>query len=54
MYFSAVFDSDGSLPNPKWNDAFSGFLSKKYGFQAEVEATCTIMSTMKKRGKNEF
>jgi hypothetical protein len=47
MYFSAVFDTQGSLPNPKWNDAFSEFLSKKYGFRAEVEATCTIMGTVR-------
>jgi hypothetical protein len=47
MYFSAVFDTQGSLPNPKWNDAFSAFLSKKYGFRAEVEATCTIMATVR-------
>lgn len=47
MYFSAVFDTQGSLPNPKWNDAFSEFLSKQYGFRPEVDATCTIMGTVR-------
>ena len=47
MYFSAVFDTAGSLPVPKWNDAFSEFLSKRYGFAPEVEATCTIMNTVR-------
>lgn len=47
MYFSAVFDSQGALKNPKWNDAFSAFLSKQYGFTPEVEATCTIMATVR-------
>ncbi len=52
MYFSAVFDSDGALPNPKWNDAFSEFLSKQYGFRPEVEATCTILSTIREAEYN--
>jgi hypothetical protein len=47
MYFSAVFDSEGALPNPKWNDAFNEFLYKRYGFRAEVDATCTIMNTVR-------
>lgn len=45
MYYSAVFKSAGGQVNPKWNDAFSEFLYKTYGFRAEVEATCTIMNT---------
>jgi hypothetical protein len=45
MYYSAVFKAAGGQVNPKWNDAFSEFLYKTYGFHAEVEATCTIMAT---------
>src|ERR1044071_4224470 len=45
MYYSAVFKTAGGQVNPKWNDAFSEFLYKTYGFRAEVEATCTIMNT---------
>ena len=45
MYYSVVFKTAGALVNPKWNDAFSEFLYKTYGFRAEVEATCTIMAT---------
>ncbi len=45
MYYSAVFKTAGGQVNPKWNDAFSEFLYKTYGFHAEVEATCTIMAT---------
>jgi hypothetical protein len=45
MYYSAVFKTAGALVNPKWNDAFNEFLYKTYGFNAEVEATCTIMAT---------
>jgi len=45
MYFSAVFDSVGALPDPKWNNAFNNFLSKNYA--AEGEATCTTMNTVR-------
>lgn len=45
MYFSAVFDSVGVQPDPKWNNAFNNFLSKNYA--AEGEATCTIMNTVR-------
>jgi len=45
MYYSAVFKTAGGQVNPKWNDAFSEFLYKTYGFHAEVEPTCTIMNT---------
>ena len=45
MYYSAVFKTAGGQVNPKWNDAFSEFLYKTYGFHAEVEPTCTIMAT---------
>lgn len=47
MYFSAVFDTAGALVNPKWNDAFNEFLNKRYGFRAEVEATCTTLNTVR-------
>ena len=45
MYYSAMFNTAGARVNPKWNDAFNEFLYKRYGFHAEVEATCTIMAT---------
>lgn len=45
MYFSAVFDTQGALPNPKWNDGFNEFLNKQYSFRPEVDATCTTMNT---------
>src|SRR6185312_12982708 len=43
MYFSAVFDTEGSSVNPRWNDAFNDFLRKNYS--AEGEARCTSMNT---------
>lgn len=45
MYFSAVFDTAGGLPNPAWNDAFNDFLRKTYS--ANGDATCTIMNTVR-------
>jgi hypothetical protein len=52
MYFSAVFDTAGALVNSKWNDAFNEFLNKRYGFRAEVEATCTILNTVREAEQN--
>jgi hypothetical protein len=52
MYFSAVFDTVGALGMKAWNDGFSEFLSKTYGFQAEVEPTCTIMNTVREAERN--
>ncbi|MGH9906683.1 MAG: hypothetical protein ACRD8U_13995, partial [Pyrinomonadaceae bacterium] len=43
MYFSAVFDTVGTLVNPAWNDAFNDFLRKNYS--AEGEASCTTLNT---------
>lgn len=45
MYFSAVFDTSGSLINKAWNDSFNEFLRKTYS--AEGEAGCTIMNTVR-------
>jgi hypothetical protein len=45
MYFSAVFDTVGPLNVQAWNNAFKDFLSKTYGFEAEVDATCTPLNT---------
>lgn len=45
MYFSAVFDTAGSLVNPAWNDAFNDFLKKTYA--AEGEAHCNTMNTVR-------
>ena len=44
MYFSAVFDTT-STDVQAWNNAFKDFLSKTYGFEAEVDATCTPLNT---------
>ena len=52
MYFSAVFDTAGVQVNPKWNDAFNEFLNKRYGFRAEVEATCTTLNTVREAERN--
>jgi hypothetical protein len=52
MYFSAVFDTVGALGMKTWNDGFSGFLSKKYGIVPEVEATCTILNTVREAERN--
>ncbi|HEV8367569.1 MAG TPA: hypothetical protein VGQ39_06410 [Pyrinomonadaceae bacterium] len=45
-YFSAVFDTIGTLPNPKWNDAFNDFLSKNYSFPG-ADVHCTSLSTIR-------
>jgi len=47
MYFSDVFDTAGALMNQAWNNGFKDFLNKTYGFEAEVDATCTIMNTVR-------
>ena len=44
MYFSAVFDT-ASTDVQAWNNGFKDFLSKTYGFEADVDATCTPMNT---------
>lgn len=44
MYFSDVFDT-GPTDVQAWNNAFKDFLIKTYGFEAEVDATCTVMNT---------
>ncbi len=43
MYFSDVFV--GPLNVQAWNNAFKDYLSKTYGFEAEVDATCTPLNT---------
>ena len=52
MYFSSVFDTVGPYKNEAWSDGFSEFLSKRYGFVAEVEATCTILNTVREAEYN--
>jgi hypothetical protein len=47
MYFSAVFDTVGPPNIQAWNNAYKDFLSKTYGFEAEVEPTCTALNTMR-------
>ncbi len=47
MYFSAVFDSVGPLNIQAWNNGFKEFLSRTYGFEAEVEPTCTPLNTLR-------
>ena len=52
MYFSDVFDTVGSLNVQAWNNAFKDFLSKTYGFEAEVDATCTVLNTVREAERN--
>jgi hypothetical protein len=47
MYFSDVFDTVGPLNIQAWNNAYKDFLSKTYGFEADVEPTCTALNTMR-------
>ena len=44
-YFSAVFDTSSSQPDPAWNNAFNNFLRKNYS--AEGEANCTSLNTVR-------
>jgi hypothetical protein len=44
-YFSAVFTTSSSRPDPAWNNGFNNFLRKNYG--AEGEANCTSMNTVR-------
>jgi len=51
MYFSDVFDT-ASTEVQAWNNGFKDFLSKTYGFEAEVDATCTVMNTVREAERN--
>src|SRR6202008_2199622 len=42
-YFSAVFQTSSSRPDPAWDNAFNNFLKKNYG--AEGLTNCTSMNT---------
>jgi len=44
-YFSAVFDTPSSRPDPAWSNAFNNFLHKNYA--AEGDANCTSMNTQR-------
>ena len=46
MYFSDVFDT-ASTDVQAWSNGFKDFLSKTYGFEADVDATCTPMNTVR-------
>ena len=52
MYFSDVFDTVGSLNMQAWNDAYKDFLHKTYGFESDVEPTCTVLNTVREAERN--
>jgi hypothetical protein len=45
MYFSAVFDTTNPHNYQAVGNAFNDFLRKRYGFEAQVDATCTALNT---------
>lgn len=47
MYFSAVFDTTSPHNYQALGNAFNDFLRKRYGFEPQVEATCTPMNTVR-------
>jgi hypothetical protein len=47
MYFSAVFDTTDPHGYQAVGNAFNDFLRKRYGFEAQVDATCTALNTMR-------
>ena len=46
-YFSAVFDTNNWDPKREWSDGFNGFLKNKFGFDPQIDATCTTMNTVR-------
>ena len=45
MYFSAVFDTTNPRNYQAVGNAFNDFLRKRYGFEPQVDATCTALNT---------
>jgi hypothetical protein len=47
MYFSDVFDTVSTQNYKIVGDAFNDFLHKRYGFEPQVDATCTPLNTVR-------
>jgi hypothetical protein len=52
MYFSAVFDTVSTQNYQTLGHAFNDFLRKRYGFEPQVDATCTPLSTVREAERN--
>lgn len=47
MYFSDIFDNPSRQNYKTVGDAFNDFLRKRYGFEPQVDATCTPLNTVR-------
>ena len=47
MYFSDVFGNSSSQNYGTLSNAFNDFLRKRYGFEPQVDATCTPLNTVR-------
>jgi hypothetical protein len=52
MYFSGVFDALSTENYQALGNAFNGFLLKRYGFEPQVDATCTPLNTVREAEYN--
>lgn len=52
MYFSDVFDTLSMQNYQALGNAFNDFLRKQYGFEPQVDATCTPLSTVREAERN--
>lgn len=51
MYFSDIFDNPGRQNYKTVGDAFNDYLRKRYGFEPQVDATCTPLNTVREAGE---
>jgi hypothetical protein len=52
MYFSVVFDTASTQNYQALGNAFNDSLRKQYGFEPQVDATCTPLSTVREAERN--
>src|ERR1700704_6332257 len=52
MYFSGVFDTISMQNYQVLGNAFNDFLRKRYGFEPQVDATCTPLNTVREAERN--
>lgn len=52
MYFSDVFDTLSTQNYQALGNAFNDFLRKRYGFEPQVDATCTPLNTVREADRN--
>src|SRR6266850_2862065 len=52
MYFSDVFDTISTGNYQALGNAFNDFLRKRYGFEPQVDATCTPLNTVREAERN--